>query len=53
MSKKNKQTSVTFEPKIEDIIQSLRIDTVKNLELSYNQVINMLVKEALKGRKAL
>ncbi len=53
MSKAKKQTSVSFSPKIDDIIQSLRIDTMHNIDLSYNQVINMLVKEALKTRGLL
>lgn len=48
MSKK--QRTITLEPKIEDMVQTLRIDMIKNVELSYNQVISMLVKEALKKR---
>lgn len=52
MNKKN-QRSIQLDNKSEDVVQSLRIDTIRNIELSYNQVINMLVKEALQARGLL
>ena len=50
---KKNQRSIQLESRSEDRVQSLCIDTVKNVELSYNQVINMLVKEALQARGLL
>lgn len=50
---KKPQRTVSLEPKLEDAVQTLRINTAKNIELTYNQVINMLVKEALEARGSI
>ena len=50
---KKKQTSISFEPKIEDIIQTLRIDQKNNVVLSNAQVIRSLVITGLKAKGLL
>lgn len=47
---KTKQWSINFEAVIEDKLQDIRCFEVPDLELSKNQVVNLLVKEALKAR---
>lgn len=50
MTPTKNQHTIKFESKIEDAIQTLRIKETPNITLKYNQVITILVKEALKAR---
>ena len=52
---KKRQVPITLKPKVEDIVQELRLVKSGNsiVEISYNAAINMLVEEALKARKLL